>query len=126
MPWWNRSNAVCRRALLIGLAVATGCAHSQADLRDRLSQRVTLAEASEARLTSKAAVNAVRRESKDATVQPAVALQPTERAQRLLKPTARPRYHQQSFLLHGVSIAIRCLRLRRRFPATQTKRRLTP
>ena len=81
MPWWVRSNAVCRRALLIGLAVATGCAHSQADLQDRLSQRVTLAEASEARSSSKAAVNTVRRESKDAAVQPAVALQPTERAQ---------------------------------------------
>ena len=81
MPWWHRSNAVCRRALLIGLAVATGCAHSQADLQDRLSQRVTLAEAREARSSSKAAVNAVRRESKDAAVHPAVALQPTERAQ---------------------------------------------
>ena len=83
MPWWVRSNAVCRRALLIGLAVATGCAHSQTDLQDRLSQRVTLAEASAARSSSKDAVNAVRRESKDATVQPAVALQPSERSQAL-------------------------------------------
>ena len=81
MPWRDRSNAVCRRALLIGLAVATGCAHSQADLQERLSQRVALSEAGEARPSSKAAVTAGRQESKDATVQPAVALQPIERAQ---------------------------------------------
>ena len=110
MPWWDRSNAVCRRALLIGLVVATGCAHSQADLQDRLSQRVSSVRSQEARSSSKAAVNAVRRESKDAAVHPAVALQPTERAQAPSQPTARPRYHQQSFLLHGVWIPIRCLR----------------
>jgi outer membrane protein TolC len=81
MPWWGRSNAFCRRALLIGLAVATGCAHSQTDLQDRLSQRVTLPELSEARSSSKVAVKVAPRESKDASVQPAVALQPTERAQ---------------------------------------------
>ena len=57
MAWRDRSNVICRRALLIGLAVATGCAHSQSDLQDRLSQRVSLAEASEARSSSKAAVN---------------------------------------------------------------------
>ena len=74
MPWWGRSNAVCRRVLLIGLAVATGCAHSRTDLQDRLSQRVTLPELSEARSSSKAAVNAAPRESKDAAVRPAVAL----------------------------------------------------
>lgn len=55
--------------------------HSQADLQDRLSQRLTPVEAKETASSSKGAVNTVRPESKDAAVQPAVALQPTERAQ---------------------------------------------
>ena len=80
MPQRARSNAVCRRALLFGLAVATGCAHSQAYLQDELSQRVTPIEAKETGSPSKAALSAVRRESKDAAVQPAAALQPTELA----------------------------------------------
>ena len=81
MPWWDRSNAVCRRALLFGLAIATGCAHSQADLQNRLSERLTPIEAKETGSSSKAAVNAVRGESKDAAVQPVAALQPSERSQ---------------------------------------------
>ena len=81
MPWRDRPNAVCRHAWLIGLAVATGCTHSQTDLQDQLSQRVSPIEASKTGSSSKAAVNFARRDSKDAEVHPAIALQPTERVQ---------------------------------------------
>jgi hypothetical protein len=40
MPRANRIQAFCGRSLLSGLVLATGCAHSQTDLQDRLARRV--------------------------------------------------------------------------------------
>ena len=40
MPRANPIRAFCGKSLLIGLVLATGCAHSQTDLQDRLARRV--------------------------------------------------------------------------------------
>jgi outer membrane protein TolC len=40
MPRANAIQAFCGRSLLSGLVLATGCAHSQTDLQDRLARRV--------------------------------------------------------------------------------------
>jgi outer membrane protein TolC len=40
MPRANRIQAFCGGSLLSGLVLATGCAHSQTDLQDRLARRV--------------------------------------------------------------------------------------
>ena len=40
MPRANPIQAFCGRSLLSGLVLATGCAHSQTDLQDRLARRV--------------------------------------------------------------------------------------
>ena len=42
MPRFNPIQAFCGKSLLSGLVLATGCAHSQTDLQDRLARRVVI------------------------------------------------------------------------------------
>jgi outer membrane protein TolC len=65
-----------RCSWLIGLVLATGCAHSQTDLQDRLARRVVSAEGSAVRSTSPLEPKASDRATKDTRVRLAGASQP--------------------------------------------------
>ncbi len=65
-----------RHLWLIGLVLATGCAHSRTDLEDSLARRVTPVEVDAWRPTSQPQVKADDLATTDAKVQPAVAVQP--------------------------------------------------
>ena len=67
---------VHRHLWLIGLVLATGCAHPRTEVQDSLARRVTPVEVGVARPTSRPRVTANERPTSDAKVQPAVAIQP--------------------------------------------------
>ena len=74
----ERTHAFCSRAWLIGLLVVAGCAHSTRELQDRLADRVRPLDVGAGKSTSQGEGKVALRATKDATVQPAVALQPKE------------------------------------------------
>ncbi len=81
MPRWNPLHAICRHLWAIGLALASGCAHSQTDLQDRLARRVTPVEIATGNSTSRAEAKVADRPTTDAKVHPAVASQPSQARQ---------------------------------------------
>jgi len=68
--------AIRRQVWLIGLVLATGCAHSHTDLQDRLARKIVPNKVDASRPTSQTQAKASDRATTDANVQPAVASQP--------------------------------------------------
>jgi outer membrane protein TolC len=68
--------AVRRGVWVLALALATGCAHSQTDLQNSLTQRVVAVEAGVDQSKSRSEITAAERMTNDAMVQPAAGSQP--------------------------------------------------
>jgi outer membrane protein TolC len=74
MLQWGPLEAVCRRFWVIAPLLAAGCAHSQSELQDRLSQRVMPVEAGTSTLAKR--TEAGHEARGDEMVRPAAAAQP--------------------------------------------------
>jgi outer membrane protein len=96
MPRWDGFHAVRRQSWVIGLVLATGCAHSKTDLQDNLARRVMPVETGADRSTSRAEVQAADQSTKDAMVRPAAASHP-EQAPELRQAPATRRATDRSF-----------------------------